>query len=67
MTTSTVDPAEIEKFSRLAADWWNPGGKFKPLHKFNPVRLAYIRDAAVSHFRRDGGARAPLTGLTLVD
>jgi 2-polyprenyl-6-hydroxyphenyl methylase/3-demethylubiquinone-9 3-methyltransferase len=65
--SQTVDPAEIEKFSRLAAEWWDPNGKFRPLHKFNPVRLAYIRDAALAHFGRDGAAREPLAGLSLVD
>lgn len=64
---ATVDPAEIEKFSRMAAEWWDPRGKFKPLHKFNPVRLAYIRDTACAHFRRDPKDRAPLAGLSLVD
>ena len=44
--TTTLDPAEVEKFSRLAAEWWNPTGKMSVLHKFNPVRLAYIREAA---------------------
>jgi 2-polyprenyl-6-hydroxyphenyl methylase/3-demethylubiquinone-9 3-methyltransferase len=63
----TIDPKEIEKFSRMAAEWWNPSGKFRPLHKFNPVRLSYIRDAALAHFRRDGAARAPLAGLSLLD
>ncbi len=67
MSAPTIDPAEIEKFSRIATEWWDPHGKFRPLHKFNPVRLAYIRDAALSHFRRDGSARAPLEGLTLID
>ena len=42
--TSSVDPAELERFSRYAADWWNPRGSMAPLHKFNPVRLAFIRD-----------------------
>lgn len=64
---STVDPTEIEKFSRMAAEWWDPRGKFRPLHKFNPVRLAYIRDAATTHFGRDTRAREPLSGLSLVD
>ena len=41
---TTIDIAEVERFSALAAEWWNPNGKFRPLHKFNPVRLAYIRD-----------------------
>mgnify|MGYP001213150234 CR=1 FL=1 len=67
MSAPTIDPAEIEKFSRIATERWDPHGKFRPLHKFNPVRLAYIRDAALSHFRRDGSARAPLEGLTLID
>jgi 2-polyprenyl-6-hydroxyphenyl methylase/3-demethylubiquinone-9 3-methyltransferase len=65
--SSSVDPAEVEKFSRLAAEWWEPFGKFRPLHKFNPVRLAYIRDAACAHFARDRLARAPLEGLNLLD
>jgi 2-polyprenyl-6-hydroxyphenyl methylase/3-demethylubiquinone-9 3-methyltransferase len=67
MPSTTVDPAEIEKFSRMAAEWWDPTGKFRPLHKFNPARLAYIRDAALAHFQRDGGARTPLAGLKVVD
>ena len=40
----TVDPAEIERFTRIAETWWDPDGQFKPLHRFNPVRLGYIRD-----------------------
>lgn len=64
---TSVDPAEIEKFSRIADEWWDPFGKFKPLHKFNPVRLAYIRDAACAHFGRDRRAPAPLEGLRLLD
>lgn len=64
---TTVDPKEIEKFSKIAAEWWDPFGKFKPLHKFNPVRLAYIRDAACSHFARDRRSKLPLAGLRLLD
>jgi 2-polyprenyl-6-hydroxyphenyl methylase/3-demethylubiquinone-9 3-methyltransferase len=63
----SVDPAEIEKFRAMAADWWSPTGKFAPLHKFNPVRLTFIRDTAVSHFGLDGNAREPLEGLRLLD
>lgn len=63
----TIDPAEVEKFSRIAAEWWDPFGKFRPLHKFNPVRLAYIRDAACANFGRDRRAREPLAGLRLLD
>ena len=64
---TTVDPAEVEKFSKIAAEWWDPLGKFKPLHKFNPVRLAYIRDMACLHFDRDRRAKKPLEGLSLLD
>ena len=46
----TIDPKEVAKFEAMADEWWDPFGKFKPLHKFNPVRLAYIRDAACAHF-----------------
>jgi len=45
-TTSSIDPAEVERFSRIAAEWWDPAGKFAPLHRFNPVRLAFIREQA---------------------
>ncbi|WP_425408062.1 bifunctional 2-polyprenyl-6-hydroxyphenol methylase/3-demethylubiquinol 3-O-methyltransferase UbiG [Hyphococcus sp.] len=64
---STIDAAEIEKFSAIADEWWDPFGKFKPLHKFNPIRLAYIRDGACAHFGRDRRAAAPLKGLRLLD
>jgi 2-polyprenyl-6-hydroxyphenyl methylase/3-demethylubiquinone-9 3-methyltransferase len=63
----SVDVAEVERFSRLAEDWWNPKGKFAPLHRFNPVRLAFIRDRALSRFGRDPGARRPFEGLRLLD
>lgn len=63
----TIDPAEIEKFSKMAAEWWDPFGKFRPLHKFNPVRLGYIRDGACAHFNRDRRAPLPLKGLRLLD
>jgi 2-polyprenyl-6-hydroxyphenyl methylase/3-demethylubiquinone-9 3-methyltransferase len=64
---TTVDPAEIRKFERIAAEWWSPDGKFRPLHKFNPVRLAYIRDVATAHFGRDPKGGKPLAGLRLLD
>ena len=64
---STIDDAEIARFSALAAEWWNPNGKFAVLHRFNPVRLRYIREHALHHFRRDPGALAPFTGLRLLD
>ena len=49
-TASTVDPAEIAKFSKLSEQWWDPKGKMAPLHKINPLRLTYIRDAACRKF-----------------
>jgi len=64
---TTIDPAEVERFSRMAQEWWNPAGKFKPLHKFNPVRLGYIRDQVAAHFGLDPRAARPLQGLRLLD
>ncbi len=64
---TSADPDEIAKFSRLATEWWDPNGKFKPLHRFNPVRLGYIRDSAAEHFGRDPKALRPFEGLTLLD
>jgi 2-polyprenyl-6-hydroxyphenyl methylase/3-demethylubiquinone-9 3-methyltransferase len=63
----TVDPAELAKFERMAVEWWDQDGKFRPLHKLNPVRLAYIRDCAAEHFGRDAKAAKPLAGLRLLD
>jgi 2-polyprenyl-6-hydroxyphenyl methylase/3-demethylubiquinone-9 3-methyltransferase len=67
MTDTTIDPDEIDKFAAMADDWWDPNGKFRPLHKFNPLRLGYIRDRAVKHFGRDETARRPLEGLSVLD
>ncbi len=64
---SSIDPEEVERFSRIAAEWWDPKGKFAPLHKFNPTRLAFIRDQALVRFGRDAAARAPFKGLRLLD
>ena len=44
MTDSTINDEEVARFSAMAEEWWNPKGKFRPLHKFNPVRIAYVRD-----------------------
>jgi len=65
--TSSIDAAEVAKFSAIADEWWDPTGKFAPLHKFNPVRLGFIRDVAASHFGRDSKSLAPFTGLSLLD
>ena len=64
---STIDQAEVDRFSAMAAEWWDPRGKFKPLHKFNPVRLAYIRDRVSANFGRDPKSPKPLEGLRLLD
>jgi 2-polyprenyl-6-hydroxyphenyl methylase/3-demethylubiquinone-9 3-methyltransferase len=63
----TIDPHEVAKFTAMADDWWNPQGQFKPLHKFNPIRLAYIRNKLCKQFDRDPKAEQPLTGLRLLD
>ncbi len=63
----TIDPDEVAKFTAMAEDWWNPNGQFKPLHKFNPTRLAYIRDRLCQHFDLDPMAEKPLSGLRLLD
>jgi 2-polyprenyl-6-hydroxyphenyl methylase/3-demethylubiquinone-9 3-methyltransferase len=67
MTDTTIDPAEAEKFARMAEDWWDPTGQFRPLHKLNPVRIGYIRDHAILHFGKDGGTLRPLDGLRILD
>jgi 2-polyprenyl-6-hydroxyphenyl methylase/3-demethylubiquinone-9 3-methyltransferase len=64
---STVDPAEIAKFSKLSEDWWNPNGKMAPLHKINPLRLGYIRDAACRKFERNAKSLGCLSDLRLLD
>lgn len=64
---TTLDPAEIDKFARLADAWWDPKGAFAPLHRLNPVRLAFLRERILAGFGRDGAARRPLAGLTVLD
>jgi 2-polyprenyl-6-hydroxyphenyl methylase/3-demethylubiquinone-9 3-methyltransferase len=66
-TSSSIDPADVARFSAIADDWWNPNGKFAPLHRFNPVRLAFIREEALARFNRDPKGRAPFEGLRLLD
>lgn len=67
MSETTINDAEIAKFTAMAEEWWDPKGKFKPLHKFNPVRLSYIRDHLAAHFGRDTSGMRPLEGLKIVD
>ena len=63
----SIDPADVARFAAQAAEWWDVTGPFAPLHKFNPSRLAFVRDRAAAHFGRDAKARAPFEGLTLID
>jgi 2-polyprenyl-6-hydroxyphenyl methylase / 3-demethylubiquinone-9 3-methyltransferase len=64
---STVDPNEIAKFSKLSSEWWDPKGKMAPLHKINPLRLTYIRDAAARKFERNVRSLNCLSGLRILD
>lgn len=64
---ATIDPREAEHFGRLAADWWNPKGSSAMLHKLNPVRLRYIREAIDRHWDADPNGFAPLRGQTALD
>ena len=67
MQQTTVDPGEIAKFEAMAAEWWNPSGKFKPLHMLNPCRLDYINSQIAAEFGRDLKAPSPFAGLRLLD
>ncbi len=64
---STVDPSEIAKFEAMAAEWWDPNGKFKPLHMLNPCRLDYITQQIAGEFGRDLTQPEPFRGLRLLD
>lgn len=64
---ASVDAAEIQKFSAMAAAWWDPHGDFKPLHRLNPVRIQFIRDNAAAHFGLKPHSDNPLSGLRLLD
>ncbi|MCA0205825.1 MAG: bifunctional 2-polyprenyl-6-hydroxyphenol methylase/3-demethylubiquinol 3-O-methyltransferase UbiG [Proteobacteria bacterium] len=66
MSTS-IDPAEVAKFEAMAADWWDPHGKFKPLHMLNPCRLDYITSQIAAEFDRDLTGPRPFEGLRLLD
>jgi 2-polyprenyl-6-hydroxyphenyl methylase/3-demethylubiquinone-9 3-methyltransferase len=67
MSTTTIDPAEVAKFEAMAADWWDPHGKFKPLHMLNPCRLDYITSQIAAEFGRDLTDQRPFEGLRLLD
>lgn len=66
-TDNSVDPAEVEQFSRIAEEWWDPSGKFKPLHQINPVRIGYIKEKICGNFQLDSNNIKPLIGLNLLD
>lgn len=66
-STATVDAAEARRFAQAASAWWDTAGEFRPLHKLNPARLTYIRDALVRRFGRDAKALKPLKGLEVLD
>ena len=66
MKNNTLDKKEIEKFSKIAEEWWNPTGKFKPLHKFNPIRIKYIKNNLINDFDLTN-KKKPLNGLKILD
>lgn len=63
----SIDPADVARFSAQAAEWWDPKGPFAPLHRFNPARLAFVRDRVASRFGRDIRQRSAFEGLSLID
>ncbi|MDQ8732059.1 bifunctional 2-polyprenyl-6-hydroxyphenol methylase/3-demethylubiquinol 3-O-methyltransferase UbiG [Bradyrhizobium sp. LHD-71] len=67
VSPSTVDPAEVARFSKLSDEWWDPNGKMAPLHKINPLRIGWIRDAACRKFNRNPRSLASLEGLRILD
>ena len=64
---STINKKEVEKFSKLAGEWWDPNGKFAPLHKFNPIRIHFIREKLVSHFKLNPKSEKPLKNINILD
>ena len=64
---TTVDKTEIEKFSRLAKDWWDPNGKFKPIHLFNPARINFIKNKLIKEFNLDRESNVPLSDINILD
>ena len=66
MKNSTINKKEIDKFSRMAEEWWDPSGKFKPLHKFNPLRIAYIRDNIIKTLKLKDKNK-PLEKIKILD
>ena len=67
MKTNTINKKEIEKFSQIAEEWWDPDGKFKPLHKFNPIRISYIKNNIISSFKLNASDNKPLKKVKILD
>ena len=63
---NSINSKEIEKFSKIAEEWWNPNGKFKPLHKFNPIRIEYIKDNIIKTFKISQ-KNSPLKNIKILD
>ena len=66
MKSNSINKQEIEKFSKIATEWWNPNGKFKPLHKFNPIRIQYLKENIIEHFKLKHSSR-PLKKINILD
>ena len=66
MKNNTINKKEVEKFSKIAEEWWNPQGKFKPLHKFNPIRISYIKENVIKTFKINQ-KKAPLKNIKILD
>ena len=66
MKNNTINKKEIEKFSKIAEEWWDPEGKFKPLHKFNPIRISYIKENIINSFKLNNKEK-PLNNVKILD
>ena len=67
MKNNTINKKEIEKFSKIAEEWWDPNGKFKPLHKFNPIRISYIKENIINTFNLKNRKDNPLSEIKILD
>ena len=66
MSNNTINQEELDKFNKIADEWWNPDGKFKPLHKFNPIRIKYIKNSIIEDFNISSNYK-PLIGINILD
>jgi len=67
MKSNTINKKEIEKFSKIAEEWWNPDGKYKPLHKFNPIRISYIKENIIGTLNIKNNQNKPLNNIKILD